>query len=151
MLRYSGHMTSAGDLSYEHLAALLDVHANPFADGTELARITARSSRTTYRHLEWLAGADLVTHINRGTPVLSASHRHFPTKAGIACAADSLGILQSEVIRRFPVSKQWLEILLQRLDTVATIYRLAAALAGTDKSVRPLTVQFRRSGHMMPS
>ena len=144
-IRYSGHM-NATNLSKDHLETLLAVLSNPLVDGMELAAITARSNRTTYRHLKTLADAGLTAHFNRGTLVLAASRRHFPTKSGISCAADSLGILRSEVIRRYPVSKQWLDILLQRFDTVATTYRFAAALAHGDETVRPLTVEFRRSG-----
>ena len=151
-VRCLGHMASSANLSDDHLATLLSVLRLPFADGLELACITYRAERTVYRHLKRLTEAGLISHINRGTAVLHASYRHFPTSRGIEWAAASLGILRSEIIRRYPISKQWLEILLERLDTVATTYRFASALkepedvADTDGTVRPLTVEFRRSG-----
>ena len=145
-------MASSTNLSDDHLATLLSVFNLPFADGLELACITDRPERTVHRHLKRLTEAGLVSHINRGTPVLHASYRHFPTKRGIEWAADSLGILRSEIIRSYPISKQWLDILLERLDTVATTYRFASALEYPENEenpngeVRPLTVEFRRSG-----
>ena len=124
----------------------------PFADGLEISCITDRPKRTVFRHLKRLTVAGLVSHINRGAPVLNASYRYFPTRRGMAWAADALEILQSELIRRYPISRQWLEILLERLDTVATTYRFASALQypgeekETNRAVRPIAVEFRRSG-----
>ena len=137
------HMSS-DRLTEEYLVVLCSILENPFADGVELAKISGGVTRTIYRYLKRLTIMGLVASINRGTAVLPASRRHYPTRRGIALAARSLGIQQSELIRRYPVSRQWLEVLLRRIDTVATTYRLASTLAG--EAARPSTVAFRRSG-----
>ncbi|MXY45108.1 MAG: hypothetical protein F4Y50_13820 [Dehalococcoidia bacterium] len=65
--------------------------------------------------------------------------RHVPTAAGIAALSD-------DVLRRHPVSRQWLRLLAERLDGVALVYELAAMIADADPEEDPVRVEHCRSG-----
>ena len=54
---------------------------------------------------------------------------------GWGCWPWSGNIALDEVLGAYPVSRAWLRILLERLDSVAVIYRLAAAIAGKEGPV----------------
>ena len=88
----------------------------------------------------------LASRISNGTPHLPSSHRYYLTKKGIAEAADALGYhAPSDFVRAYPVSRQWLTLLLHRMDAVASVYRLAATLSpGVDGL--ETRVEFQRRG-----
>ena len=61
---------------------------------------------------------------------LPTSGRWFLTAEGIGEAAAALGFATlSQFVRAYPVSRQWLTLLLRRMNAVAGVYRLAATLS----------------------
>jgi len=59
-----------------------------------------------------------------------SSHRYHLTRTGISAAADALGFdAPSDFVRAYPVSRQWLALLIRRMDAVASVYRLAATMS----------------------
>ena len=51
----------------------------------------------------------------------------------------------SDFVRAYPMSREWLTLLIRRMDAVASVYRLAASMSpGTDGL--PSKVEFHRRG-----
>ena len=126
---------------------LLDALARmPFVDTLELAVILGEAYATVHRALSGLLADGIAARANHGTVHLPTSGRWFLTAAGVAEAADQMGFATpSEFVRAYPVSQQWLTLLLRRMDVVASVYRLALALSPGYHSLRS-RVEFHRRG-----
>ena len=118
----------------------------PFIDAGELALILGEPMATVHRALTGLLKDGLAGRVSHGTPHLSYSHRYYLTRKGISAAADALDYYAaSDFVRAYPVSRQWLALLIRRMDAVASIYRLAATLSpGVDGL--ETRVEFQRRG-----
>ncbi|MCY3690762.1 MAG: replication-relaxation family protein [Chloroflexota bacterium] len=118
----------------------------PFIDAGELAMVLGEPLATVHRALTALLKDGLAGRVSHGTAHLPSSQRYYLTKKGIAEAADALGYdTPSDFVRAYPVSRQWLALLIRRMDAVASIYRLAATLSpGVDG--RETQVEFQRRG-----
>ena len=88
----------------------------------------------------------ILGRVSHGTAHVPSSRRYYLTGKGIGEAANVLGFdAPSEFVRAYPVSRQWLTLLLRRLDAVAPVYRLAATLPpGVDGLCSQ--VEFHRRG-----
>ncbi|MDE2837952.1 MAG: GH3 auxin-responsive promoter family protein [Chloroflexota bacterium] len=118
----------------------------PFVDTLELAVILGEAYATMHRALSGLLADGIAGRVNHGTVHLPTSARWFLTAEGIGEAADRLGFATpSEFVRAYPVSQQWLTLLLRRMDAVASVYRLAMALSPGHGSRRS-RVEFHRRG-----
>ena len=110
-------------------AALRRLAAMPFLDRLELAAAAGISDRSAYRAVAALERRGLVRSLLHGTELLSTTRRYHLTAAGLG----RLAALEDEpldaLLRARPVSAQWRRLLLERLDAVAAIYRLAASIA----------------------
>ena len=102
----------------------------PFADTLELAVILGEAYATVHRALTGLLADGIAGRVNHGTAHLPTSGRWFLTAEGIGEASAVLGYAApSDFVRAYPVSQQWLTLLLRRMDAVASVYRLAMALS----------------------
>ena len=137
---YAGGMAFSRECILEALARL------PFVDAGELALILGEPLATVHRALTALLNDGLAQRVSHGTANLSSSHRYYLTSKGIDEAADALDYhAPSEFVRAYPVSRQWLTLLLRRMDAVAPVYRLAATLSpGVDGLCSQ--VEFQRRG-----
>ena len=126
---------------------ILDALARlPFIDAGELALVLGEPLATVHRALTGLLNDGLAQRVSHGTAQLPSSHRYYFTKKGIAEAADALGYdAPSELVRAYPVSRQWLTLLLRRMDAVALVYRLAATLSPGVEGLET-RVEFHRRG-----
>ena len=117
-----------------------------FIDAGELAPILGEPLATTHRALSVLLKDGLAGRGSHGTAHLPSSHRYYLAKKGIVEAADALDYYApSDLVRAYPVSRQWLALLIRRMDAVASIYRLAATLSpGVDGL--ETRVEFHRRG-----
>lgn len=121
---------------------LLLVCETPFASVEDLSRLK-RASRSTLRErlakLRRMGFAEAHPH---RLAMLSDRplRRYVPTAAGVAALSDD------DLLRRHPVSRQWLRRLAERLDGVALVYELAAMIAGADPEQDPVRVGHCRSG-----
>jgi hypothetical protein len=117
----------------------------PFASAEELSRLKRVPNSTLREQLGKLRGMGLVaSHPHRlamltGHPV----RRFIPTATAIAVLADD-DHAYKELLRRHPVSRQWLRLLAERLDGVALVYELAALIADADR--HPVRVEHCRRG-----
>ena len=105
---------------------ILDALARlPFIDAGELALILGEPLATVHRALSRLLKDGAVGRVSDGTANLPSSQRYYLTRKGIADAADALDYdSPSDLARASPVSRQWLALLLRRMDAVASVYRL---------------------------
>ena len=126
---------------------LLDsLSRTPFVDSAELARILGEAHATVHRALTDLLAEDIVGRVSHGTAHLPSSHRYHLTAQGIKQAAGILGFATpSDFVRAYPVSREWLTLLIRRMDAVAAVYRIAASLSPGIGS-RRTQVEFHRRG-----
>ena len=126
---------------------LLDaLSRTPFVDSAELARILGEPHATVHRTLAGLLAEGIVGRVTHGTAHLPSSQRYHLTAQGIGEAAGVLGFdTPSDFVRAYPMSREWLTLLIRRMDAVASVYRLAASLSPGTGGLRS-HVEFHRRG-----
>ena len=126
---------------------LLDaLSRTPFVDSTELARILGEPHATVHRTLADLLADGIIGRASHGTAHLPSSQRYHLTAQGIRTAAESLGFdTPTDFVRAYPMSREWLTLLIRRMDAVASVYRLAASLSPGIDGLRS-RVEFHRRG-----
>ena len=126
---------------------LLDSLARtPFVDSTELAGILGDPHATVHRWLSDLLAEGIAGRVSHGTAHLPSSQRYFITANGIRETAAFLGFdTPSDFVRAYPMSREWLTLLLRRMDAVAAVYRLAALMSPRIDGLRS-RVEFHRRG-----
>ena len=126
---------------------LLDaLSRTPFVDSTEMALILGEPHATVHRTLADLLAEGIVGRASHGTAHLPSSQRYYLTAQGVGEAAWTLGFgTSSDFVRAYPVSREWLTLLIRRMDAVATVYRLAASLSPGVDGLRS-RVEFHRRG-----
>ena len=86
----------------------------------------SRTPRST-EPLTGLLAERIVGKVSHGTAHLPSSQRYHLTSNGIGEAAETLVCdTPSDFVRAYPVSREWLILLIRRMDAVAAVYRLAA-------------------------
>ena len=126
---------------------LLDsLSRTPFIDSTELALILGEPHATVHRTLGNLLAEGIVGRVSHGTAHLPSSRRYYLTANGVREAADFLDFdTPSDFVRAYPMSSEWLTLLIRRMDAVASIYRLAATMSPGIDGLRS-RVEFHRRG-----
>ena len=118
----------------------------PFADSAELARILGEPHATVHRALADLLAESIAGRVSHGTAHLPSSQRYHLMANGIREVAGFLGFATpSDFVRAYPMSREWLTLLVRRMDAVAAVYRLAASLSPGIDGLRS-HVEFHRRG-----
>ena len=118
----------------------------PFVDSAELAGILGEPRATVHRALTGLLADGIVGRVSHGTAHLPSSQRYHLTASGVGEAAWVLGFATpSEFVRAYPMSREWLTLLIRRMDAVASVYRLAASMSPGIDGLRS-RVGFHRKG-----
>ena len=118
----------------------------PFVDSAELALILGEPHATVHRALADLLAESIVGRVSHGTAHLPSSQRYHLTANGIGEAARVLGFeTPSDFVRAYPASREWLTLLIRRMDAVAAVYRLAASMSPGIDGLRS-HVEFHRRG-----
>ena len=118
----------------------------PFIDTAELALILGEPHATVHRALTALLAEGIVGRVSHGAAHLPSSQRYHLTAKGIREAARTLGFdTPSDFVRAYPVSREWLALLIRRMDAVASVYRLASSLSPGIDGLRS-HVEFHRRG-----
>ena len=118
----------------------------PFIDSAELAGILGEPHATVHRALTSLLAAGIAGRVSHGTAHLPSRQRYYLTANGIREAAQVLGFeTPSDFVRAYPVSREWLTLLVRRMDAVAVVYRLASSLSPGIDGLRS-HVEFHRRG-----
>ena len=102
----------------------------PFLDQLELAAISGWSRGAVYGAVARLDSDGCCQSFTHATSLFPASERFHLTAAGLRRLAEQEGQSLGELLRQRPVSEGWRRILLDRLDGIASVYRLAASLSG---------------------
>ena len=126
---------------------LLDaLSRTPFVASTEMALILGEPHATVHRALTGLLADGIVGRVSHGTAHLPSSQRYHLTANGIREAARVLGFgTPSDFVRAYPASREWLTLLIRRMDAVASVYRLAASMSPGIDGLRS-QVEFHRRG-----
>ena len=118
----------------------------PFIDSADLALILGEPHATVHRALAGLLTDGMVGRVSHGTAQLSSSQRYYLTARGIREAAQVLDFdAPSDFVRAYPASREWLTLLIRRMDAVAAVYRLAASMSHGIDGLRS-NVEFYRRG-----
>ncbi|MDE2859884.1 MAG: replication-relaxation family protein [Chloroflexota bacterium] len=120
-------------LDGELLSLLADM---PFLDRLEAVAVSGWSRGGVYGAGRRLEDAGLVSAVPHATDVTAPTRRFHLTSAGVELLADVEGRSLEALLRCRPVSNQWRRTLLERLDGVAVVYRLAAAVANIHHPIR---------------
>ena len=126
---------------------LLDaLSRTPFVDSTELALILGEPHATVHRTLTDLLAEGIVARASHGTAHLPSSQRYHLMAQGVGEAARVLGFdTPSDFVRAYPMSREWLTLLIRRMDAVAAVYRLTASMSPGIDGLRS-RVEFHRRG-----
>ena len=125
---------------------LHDLSRMPFVDTVELAGVLGEPHATVHRAVTGLLADGIVGRVSHGTAHLPSSRRHYLTTKGIGEAAGVLGFdTPSDFVHAYPVSREWLALLIRRMDAVAAVYRLAASMSPGIDGLRS-RVEFHRRG-----
>ena len=134
------HMT----ISDRHLLDALS--RTPFIDSAELALILGEPHTTVHRALANLLADGIAGRASHGTAHLPSSHKYYLTAQGTRETAEFLGFdTPSDFVHAYPISREWLTLLLRRMDAVAGVYRLASSMSPGIDGHRS-RVEFRRRG-----
>ena len=118
----------------------------PFVDSTELAIMLGEPRATVHHALAGLLAEGIAGRVSHGAAHLPSSQRYHLTAKGIREAAKVLGFdTPSDFVRAYPMSREWLTLLIRRMDAVASVYRLAAAMSPGIDGLRS-RVEFHRRG-----
>ena len=117
----------------------------PFVDSAELAGVLGEPHATVHRALTGLLADGIVGRVSHGTAHLPSSQRYYLTANGIREVAGSLGFATpSDFVRAYPVSRQWLTLLIRWKDSVVSVYRLTASLSSGIDGLRSQVELHRR-------
>ena len=101
----------------------------PFLDRLEMVGISGWSKSTVYEAVERLEQDGLVESILHAADLAPPARRYCLTAGGVRSLAQGQGTAVDGLLRSRAVSQQWRRILLERLDAIASVYRLASTIA----------------------
>ena len=140
LCRYAGTVALSDRQLFDALSRM------PFIESTEMALILGEPHATVHRHLTGLLVEGIASRISHGTAHLPSSGRYCLTAKGIREASRVLDFdTPSDFVRAYPMSREWLTLLIRRMDAVAAIYRLASSLSPGSGGLRT-RVEFHRRG-----
>ncbi len=117
-------------------SALRTLSAMPFLDRLELAAVSGLSEGTAHNALERLHGEGLAGCVRHAGPLTASTRRWYVTAGGLDLLARLDETPADRLLGVHPVSAHWQRLLLERLDAVAVIYRLASAVATAEGTFR---------------
>ena len=108
----------------------------PLLDRQEMVAVTGRSRGAVYEAVGRLEEGGLVDSFPHAADLIPPTRRYFLTAEGLERLAGNDNTTIDGLLRSRPVSAQWRRILMERLDAVATVYRMASTVAGVARPVR---------------
>ena len=118
------------------VSTLRRLAATPFIDRLDLAAVSGAADRSTYEAVNAVERKGLADSISHATDLLRPTRRYCPTAAGLRMLSEADDIALEELLRSRPVSAQWRRILMERLDAVGVIYRMASSIAAEAGPIR---------------
>ena len=117
----------------ELLRALAEM---PFLDRLEMVEVSGWSRGAVYGAVEKLETGGFCASVLHAADPLPPTRRFHLTAAGLRRLAEEEGVSLDELVRIRPASTQWRRSLMERLDALAAIYRLACAVSGVAFPIR---------------
>ena len=111
------------------ISALSALASMPFLDRLELAVVSGAPDRTMHDAVTSLHRRGMVGSVRHATELIAPTRRFHVTAAGLHLLAEAEGLTVDDLIRSRPVSSHMRRILLDRLDAVGVVYRVASSLA----------------------
>ncbi len=108
----------------------------PFLDRADLVAVTGRSKGAVHEAVDRLESGGFVSAVPHTTDLLPQTLRYHLTAEGLNRLAAEEHRSVDEMMRDQPVSARWRRILMERMDALASIYRLAASVASLAYPVR---------------
>ena len=108
----------------------------PFTDRLDLVCLSGWSRGSVYEGIDALSRDGLVSSVRHATPLLPPTRRFHVTGFGLQTLARLDGTSVEDLLLSRPVSDRWVRILMQRLDGVVVIYRLASEVSATCSPIR---------------
>ena len=108
----------------------------PFLDRLEVAAVSGAPERTTHDAVTSLHRRGLVGSVRHATDLIAPTRRFHVTAAGLHLLAEAEGMTVDDLIRSRPVSSHMRRILLDRLDAVGVVYRIASSVASSSGPLR---------------
>ncbi len=110
--------------------------AMSFLDRLEMAAVSGRSRGAVYEAVGRLEREGLVDSVAHAAAGIPPTRRYCLTAAGLHTLARGEGVTVDELLLTRPVSEQGRRVLMERLDAVGVIYRLAAAVSNAAHPIR---------------
>ena len=110
--------------------------AMPFLDRLEMVAVSGWSRGAVYPVVDRLERDGLIRSVPHAAPLTPSTRRYCLTAAGLHLLARGEGMTVDELLLGCPVSEQGRRILMERLDAVAVVYRLASAISNAAFPVR---------------
>lgn len=129
-------------LDAQLLRALADM---PFLNRQEMAAVTGWSKGAVHEAIERLESGGVCASVLHAVDPFPPSRRFHLTAAGLGRLAEEERVPMSELVRSRPVSAEWRRSLMERMDALAVIYRLASILSDV---AYPLRFRWYRSSKL---
>ena len=110
--------------------------AMPFLDRIEMAALSGWSQSAVYEAARRLEDDGLIASVPHGTELVAPTRRFHLTADGLRRLAQEEDLTPDRLLRSYPLAARWRRVLLERLDAVAVIYRLASAVANIHHPIR---------------
>ena len=110
--------------------------AMPFLDRLEMAAVSGWSQSAVYEAVRKLEDDGLIASVPHGTDLVPPTRRFHLTAAGLRRLAQDENAALDDLLRDRPLSARWRRVLLERLDALAVIYRLASGVSNLAHPVR---------------
>ena len=108
----------------------------PFLDRLEMAALSGWSQSAVYEAARQLEDAGLIASVPHGTELVAPTRRFHLTGDGLRRLAREEDLTPDSLLRSYPLAARWWRVLLERLDAVAVVYRLASAVANIEHPIR---------------
>ena len=108
----------------------------PLLDRLEAAAISGWSRTAVHQSIGRLRQAGLAAAVPHASEIIPPTKRCLLTAAGLHALAREEGGSVDALLRDLPVSALWQRLLIERLDAVAVVYRLASALSDVAFPIR---------------
>ena len=114
----------------------------PFPDRLDMVCVSGWSRGAVYEAVERLEQGGLVDSIPHAADLTPPARRYCLTTEGLRKLAEENGGTVDDLLRSRLVSQQWRRILLERLDAIASVYRLASTVAS---AAHPICLRLYRA------
>ena len=125
------------------IATLRRLAELPFLDRLELAALSGWSRGAVYAAMDRLQQRGMVDAIPHASELITPTARYYLTAGGLRGLAGDEGVTVDQLLDTRPVSARWRRVLLERLDALGVIYRVATALSN---AAFPIRFRWYRAG-----